>query len=98
RSDGQAVLTANYTFAAADAGTHTSSAVLKTVGSQTLTATDAVTSSITGVQTGITVSPAAATTLSLTAPASSPTAGAFSVTVTARDPYGNPATGYRGTI
>src|SRR5207247_11054653 len=81
-----------------DAGSTAVSGVLSAVGRQTLTATDTVTSGITGVQTGITVSAAAATTLRLTAPATSPTGGAFSVIVTARDPYGNTATGYRGII
>ena len=76
-SDGQAVLPANYAFTAADAGYHIFSGwtTLKTVGNQTLTVTDTVTSSIAGIQTGITVSPAAATSLSLTAPASSPSGG-----------------------
>ena len=55
-SDIQAVLPANYTFTAADAGMHTFSATLKTAGSQSLVATDTVTSSITGTQT-ITVQP-----------------------------------------
>src|SRR5205823_9897897 len=95
------VLSYNYTFTAADAGSHTFAVgltILKTVGNQTLTATDTVTSGITGIQTGITVSPAAATSLSLGAPASTPSGGAFSVIVTAKDPYGNTATSYTGTI
>src|SRR5207245_6728406 len=100
RSDRQAVLPANYTVTAADAGYHIFSGLtaLKTVGNQTLTVTDTVTNSMAGIQTGITVSPAAPTSLSLTAPASSPSGGAFSVIVTAKDPYGNTATGYTGTV
>ena len=39
-SDSQAVLPADYTFTAADAGVHTFSATLNTTGSQTLTASD----------------------------------------------------------
>jgi hypothetical protein len=50
-SDGQASLPANYTFTAADGGVHTFSATLKTAGSQMLTATDTIASSITGAQT-----------------------------------------------
>ena len=50
---------------------------LKTAGSQTVTATDTVTSSITGSAT-VTVSPAAASTLAVTAPASVTTGVAFS--------------------
>ena len=50
-SDGQASLPANYTFTAADGGVHTFSATLKTAGSQSLTATDTATTSITGAET-----------------------------------------------
>ena len=89
---------ANYTFTAADAGVHTFTGLtLKTAGSQTVTATDTVTSSITGSAT-VAVSPAAASTLVVTAPASATTGAPFSVTVTAKDPYGNTATGYTGTV
>jgi fibronectin type 3 domain-containing protein len=54
-SDSQAVLPANYAFVAADKGVHVFSATLKTVGTQSITATDTVTPSITGTQSGITV-------------------------------------------
>jgi hypothetical protein len=49
-SDGQAVLPANYTFTATDAGVHTFSGgvTLKTVGSQTVTVTDTLTTSLFG--------------------------------------------------
>ena len=91
-------LPANYTFTAADAGMHTFTGLtLKTAGSQTVTATDTVTSSITGKAT-VAVSPAAASTLVVTAPASAATSAPFSVTVTAKDPYGNTATSYLGTV
>src|SRR5207302_750960 len=59
-TDTKAVLPANYTFTGADAGIHTFSVTLKTAGSQSITATDALTSSIKGSQTGITVNAAAA--------------------------------------
>ena len=49
-TDPAAVLPPNYTFVSADAGTHTFPVTLKTAGSQTVTATDASTSSITGSQ------------------------------------------------
>jgi hypothetical protein len=57
-TDGQAVLPANYTFVAGDNGTHTFSATLKTAGTQSITATDTVTASITGTQSGILVNAA----------------------------------------
>src|SRR5712692_8497602 len=97
-SDAQASLPANYTFVAADQGAHSFSVTLKTVGSQSITASDTVTGSITGSQSGITINPAAATTLTVTgfpSPLTAGTAGTF--TVTAKDAYGNSATGYTGT-
>src|SRR5205823_375522 len=98
-SDPQAVLPANYTFAAADAGVHTLSATLKTTGTQSLTATDTVTSSVTGTQSGITVRPAAAASLTLNGFPSPTTAGvAGTFTVTAFDAFGNTAAGYAGTV
>jgi hypothetical protein len=47
-SDGSAALPTDYTFTAADHGIHVFSVTFNTPGSQTLTATDIVTSSITG--------------------------------------------------
>src|SRR5438309_1112515 len=64
-----------------------------------ITATDTVTASITGSQTGIGVKPAAAATLQVAGFPTPVTAGtAGSVTVTARDSFGNVATGYVGTV
>src|SRR5262249_56216104 len=59
-SDRKASLPANYTFTATDAGVHTFSAILKTAGTQSLTAKDTTTASLTGTDRGITVNPAAA--------------------------------------
>jgi hypothetical protein len=94
-SDGQGALPADYTFQASDAGVHTFSAIVKTAGTQSLTAADG---SITGSETGITVTPAAANHLEVTAPAGSTAGNTLSVTVTALDPYNNVATGYAGTV
>ncbi len=97
--DSQAGLPSSYTFVAADDGTHTFSAILKTAGTQYLKATDTTTSTITGTQSGIVVQPAAAKTLTVTGFPTPDTAGAArNFTVTAYDPYGNIATGYTGTI
>jgi hypothetical protein len=98
-SDSQADLPADYVFTAADAGTHTFSATLKTAGTQSLTATDTATASSTSTQAGIQVNPAAASTLVVIgypSPTTAGTAGNFTVTV--YDPYGNVATGYTGTV
>jgi hypothetical protein len=98
-SDAQAALPANYTFSSGDAGTHTCWATFETIGTQSLTSTDTVTSSTTGTQTGIAVNPATAATLSVAGFPSSTTAGASQTfTVTARDSSGNIATGYTGTV
>jgi hypothetical protein len=97
-SDPQAVLPANYTFTAADQGVHTFTVALKTAGSQSITATDTSTGSITGSETGITVTPAAASKITISAPSSVRSGKAFSVTITILDAYGNVATGYTGTI
>jgi len=52
-----------------------------------------------GSQSGITVNPAAASSLVVSGFASPSTAGtAGNVTVTAKDAYGNTATGYLGTV
>jgi hypothetical protein len=92
------VLPANYTFTAADKGTHTFTGVtLVTAGSQTITATDMANSAITG-QGAVQVNPAAASSLSLTAPASTSQGASLSVTVTAKDRYGNTAAGYVGAV
>ena len=97
-SDAQAILPSDYTFTSGDAGVHTFSVTLKTVGAQSITATG-TTDGLTGSATGILVSPAAASTLTFTGVPSTVTAGgAFGFTVTARDPFNNIATGYRGTV
>jgi hypothetical protein len=98
RSDPQAGLPADYTFTPADQGTYTFYAVLKTAGMQSLTATERGTST-TGTEAGISVNPAPVTTFTVVgfpAPVTAGLAGSF--TVTARDLYGNQATGYTGTV
>jgi hypothetical protein len=96
-SDGQAVLPADYTFTAADTGVHTFSETLKTSGSQTVTATDTMSSAITGTSTEV-VGPTAVTHLAVSIPATDMAGTAESVTVTALDTFGNVATGYSGTV
>jgi len=97
-SDGQAILPANYTFTAADNGVHTFTITLKTAGSQAVTVTDTLTSSITGTQSGITVTAAAASTFSFAMPVGATAGAAFNATVTAKDAFGNTASGYTGTV
>ncbi len=97
-SDGQAVLPLDYTFTAADNSVHTFSVTLKTAGPQTITATDTMTGSVTGTQMGILVNAAAADHLRLDGPGSASRQTAFSLTVSARDPFNNIVTTYTGTI
>ena len=100
-SDTAAVLPADYTFVSADNGMHTftNAVTLKTAGFHTLTAFDTVSGSITGTQSGITVTAGGASTLAVSG---FPNLGAVgvpgSVTVTVKDAYGNAATGYSGTL
>src|SRR5439155_736643 len=62
-SDPLALLPANYTFAAGDNGVHTFSATPDSAGTQLNTVKDTNSNSITRSQTGITLPPAAPTTL-----------------------------------
>jgi hypothetical protein len=97
-SDPQAVLPADYTFTAADSGTHTFTATFKTAGNQGIAATDISSPSISGVEyTG--VNPAALAGFRLSAPSGYQAAFyAFNVTVTATDAYGNAISNYTGTV
>jgi hypothetical protein len=94
-TDGQAVLPADSTLTN---GVGTFLATLKTAGNQTITATDTVTSSITGTSNTTTVSAAAATGFTVSAPGTATSGTAFNFTVTALDQFSNTATGYSGTV
>jgi hypothetical protein len=80
------------------AGVGTFSATLSTAGSQTITATDNATSSITGASNAITVSAAAATHFAVTAPSPVGSGSGFAFTVVAEDKFNNIATSYPGTV
>jgi uncharacterized membrane protein YqgA involved in biofilm formation len=98
-SDPAAVLPADYTFTVADAGTHVFSVTLKTAGTQSVTATDTVTATIHGSQTGIVVSAGALSKFvvsGMTTPRTAGTAG--NIRVTATDTYGNRISSYLGTV
>ena len=100
-SDGQAVLPADYTFTAGDAGVHTFAVTLKTAG----TADDhrhrhGDRLDHRHASRRSTVTAAAATQFARhRLPGAATTAGvAVTVTVTAQDAFGNVATGYTGTV
>ena len=94
-SDAGATLPADYQFTAADNGLHTFTTVaLVTAGSQTLTATDTVSSSITGKAT-VSITPAAADHLLIGQQPTSAAPGATlnpAVTVKVVDAYNNVVT------
>jgi hypothetical protein len=79
------------------AGMGTASATLRSAGSQSLTASDAMNASITGSQSGIAVDPAAATRFVLAGPSDATAGTPLSITVQAVDAFGNTAAGYLGT-
>src|SRR5262249_54215793 len=95
-NDAQAVLPADYTVTAGDAGRHGFSVTLKTAGSRSITATDTASAALAATQSGIVVNPAKAVQLLINAPTSVTHGVALSFTVTALDSFGNVATGYRG--
>ena len=76
----------------------TFSVSLGTAGSQSITATDTVNSSVTGTASGISVSSAAASHFVVSAPASTTAGASLTFSLTALDAYGNIATGYSGTV
>jgi hypothetical protein len=97
-SSAKATLPADYTFTAADHGTHTFSFVLKTAGTQSVTVADTAQAGLTGSAGGIAVHAAAAKSIVISAPAGVTAGQPFSVIVKALDAYGNVATGYTGTV
>ena len=78
-------------------GQRTFSATLIRAGAQTITATDKVTSSITG-NLNVSVRPGAAAVVIVAAPATVVAGQSFNFTVTLKDGFGNAATGYTGTM
>ncbi len=94
-TDAAAVLPANSPLTN---GVGTFPATLKTNGSQTITATDTVTASITGTSNAINVGAGIATQLVVSAPATATAGTAFNFTVTAKDANNNTATSYAGVL
>jgi hypothetical protein len=100
-SDRQAVipigLPAKYTFTAADNGAHVFFVTLATAGSQFITATDTSLAAVTGKLT-TTVVAGPTSTFVMNYPASTLATAAHAFTVTAKDAFGNTATGYTGAV
>jgi uncharacterized protein (TIGR03437 family) len=94
-SDLNAVLPANSTLTS---GIGTFPATLETTGSQTLTATDTVTSSITGTSEEIHVTAGALTHFVIQVPATVTAGQQFQFIITAKDQFNNTLTGYTGPV
>jgi probable HAF family extracellular repeat protein len=94
-TDGQATLPADSTLAN---GAGTLSATLKTLGNQTITATDTASASASGISSAISVGSAAPTHLSVKAPSSASPGSSLSFSVTALDAANNTAPTYSGTV
>jgi hypothetical protein len=92
-------LPADYTFTAGDNGIHVfpSGATLLTAGPHTVTATDPPGPGPSGSMT-LNVQPTTASQLFISGPSSVTAGAALNVTVTAKDPYNNIATGFTGTV
>ena len=97
-SDVKAGLPASYSFTAADAGSHTFSATLKTAGAQSTTVKDAAIGTAIGTQSGITMTAGVATQFVLSAPSTAAASSSVNVKLTVYDAYGNIATGYTGKV
>jgi hypothetical protein len=97
-TDPKAILPPDYTFTTADKGIHTFTGVaLETAGGQHITVAD-VSAGVSSTY-GFGVTPAAASSLTITGYPSPVSAGtAHNFVVTLYDAYGNIATGYTGTI
>ena len=94
-TDALATLPANGTLTS---GTGTFSVTFKTPGSQTVSASDVASSSITGTSAAISVSAGAATHFTVSAPSSAVVGTPISVTVTALDVGNNTVAGYTGIV
>jgi hypothetical protein len=93
-SDSQAMLPDDYTFTSTDKGTHSFQAILNTVGTQSITATEVGSPAVKGSQNGIVVQPSASNDdkLVLTTNPQSVTAGSASgvITIQTQNSSGTP--------
>jgi hypothetical protein len=94
-TDGAAVLPANGTLTS---GVGTFSVTLNTLGSQTISATDTSTSSLTGSSAAITVTSTSLSHFAVSAPIATTAGNAFVFIVTAEDAANHTFTAYNGTV
>jgi hypothetical protein len=97
-TDPVAVLPSDYTFTAADQGTHTFQVSLRRAGTQQVTITDSASAALTG-HFSVLVNPADTSQFLVAGFPTPVRAGSINTfTVSARDAYGNPTISYRGTV
>jgi hypothetical protein len=96
-TDAAATLPNDYTFTPSDSGVHGFSATLRTAGNSNVTVADVGTPTATGTAS-VTVTPAAAHHLRVSAPPTATTGVPFAFTVAVEDPFNNTVTGYAGTV
>ncbi len=95
-TDPNAALTGDYVFTPADFGSHTFQVVFTKAGNSSLTVSSP---GFAAATVNVVVSPAAATRVTLEGlPAQVVVDASQNVTATVRDPFGNPVTGYTGTL
>jgi FKBP-type peptidyl-prolyl cis-trans isomerase 2 len=98
-TDANAILPADTTFAAGNAGVHRFDVTLETAGTEAIRVRDTAHPTITGLDAPIPVAPGSARHFLVTSAPAVETAGTQGrPTVTAYDAYGNVATGYTGTV
>ena len=97
-SDSSAILPADYTFTAADQGTHTFTGTFISVQPLTVTVTDTAKATITGSVSNIHVSPPVGQLVVTSSSSSTPAGTVDSITVTAQDILLGLAVGYQGTV
>ncbi len=97
-SDPQAQLPPDTQFNLSDAGVKILSAILKTKGIQTISATDILNSSITGTSNGINVQAGSVVTFLVVAPSIANSNVSFNFYVTAKDAFNNTIDNYTGTV
>jgi len=92
-------LPTNATFMPADKGQRTFAATLKTAGTQSISATDIVNPGVNGTQSGIQITAAALSRLTVGGFPSPVVAGlSTGLTVAASDQFGNPISNFTGTV
>lgn len=96
--DPAAAVPADFTFGAADAGSHTFSVTFKAAGSDSLAVSDTVKAGVSGTVTWTVGAAGAATCVAGQAPVTAPAGSVVGLIVVVHDAFNNVANGYAGTL